>query len=248
MRRALRAFNLAGRLALLASFAPMAAANEATQAPPSLPSATSQLVPPTDTPLGCNVQVLPKPLIEIDVRPTTKPPIDRSLNAQQLTYVARQLGSQHSRAGRVLGLTKVRFSYRVGPIRFAAAMDGSTLCLHPSDIKVQLQAAQEVLIVKTSDAGSCWDAAILEHEMKHVGYNNQVVRQAAGILPPRLRTISGIVHGNDTQKLAEALAKRISDIVAQALTEGVDAARTRHAEYDDPRNQNSNRLRARCIR
>lgn len=204
---------------------------------------------PPDSPPGCNVQLLPRPTIEIDARPTLKPPIDRSLNALQLTYVARQLGSQHSRAGRVLGLTKVRFSYRVGPIRFAAAsMDGGTLCLHPSDIKLQLQAAQEVLIVKTSDAGSCWDAAILEHEMQHVGYNNQAVRQAASVLPPRLRAVFGIVHGNDTRKQAQVLAKRIGDIVAQALTEAVDAARTHHAELDAPGNQNGNRLRARCIR
>lgn len=214
----------------------------------TLPTPPMDVSPAHPVDRRCAPASLPEPAIEIDEVPTAKPPIDRSFNTQQLTYLARQLGSQHSRAGRVLGLTKVQFSYRVGPLRFLPATVGPTVCLYPARIQVQLQSRQEVLVVRTSDAGSCWDKAILEHEMQHVGYNNEAIAAAAGRLRQRLTGLAAPVEGRSTKQAAQELAQEIGATVAQALTESVDAARIHHAELDAPGNRNGDRLRARCVR
>lgn len=176
--------------------------------------------------------------VTVRALPTTRPPVDRSLTVLELTRRARDLGNVHARRGRVLGLTTAEFRFTVPRLSVESVAAGSHgACLRPAEIAVELEATQKVYVVRAQGALPCWDAAILEHELQHVGFNNEAVARTAELLKPRLDALaegSG-TPGTDAEAAGRALVEAVQRLVREAAREALAEAATRHASIDTPR-------------
>jgi nucleotide-binding universal stress UspA family protein len=190
-----------------------------------------------DAAIDCSGLTLPEPTIRVRAQETPDPPVDRTLNVVELTQQAQKAGSTHGQATRVVGLTTVEFRFTIETLRVAGIPKGNRICAVPIEIDIELAALQSVFVVAASHANPCWDAAILEHEMQHVAFNNAAVRRAAATLDPEVQKLGRAdpVAAKSLEEASQRYAKRIDRLVKAASKSALGEARKMHKSIDTPR-------------
>lgn len=150
------------------------------------------------------------------------PTIRREQDVPGLSSMAQMGTVDGGRGRRIVGLTEPDFRFEIDRLE----LGGRPGCWSPKRIHVTLAVFQTVHLARLRWGGPCHEAAVLEHEMQHVGFNRAAVGEAA----VRLRaTLPGLApsgarsHREAHARLAEAIGASIDRAglaaVAEALVE-----------------------------
>jgi len=146
------------------------------------------------------------------------PTIRRERDVPGLGFMG-QMGAVAGSAGRrIVGLTEPDFRFEIDRL----ALGGRPGCWFPTRIQVTLAVFQTVHLARLRRGGPFHEAAVLEHEMQHVGFNRSAVGEAAaslratlpGLVPSQARS-----RGEAHARLAEAIGTSIDEAGLAAVAE-----------------------------
>lgn len=180
-------------------------------------------------------QIPPKP-VQVTVTPVDGPVVIETVRSMVETS-AREAALNRELNLHAQGVTIISWDNRMSFDVSGYQQANGQACFWLTKVKVGLgYAKQTVRMLAKHPPGSCNYQVVHEHELQHVAFNRQSLRNHAPIITQAMQSVAqriGVVHGEKSQIMASIQAQ-LANVFKPRVQSMLDSARHLHATIDSP--------------